>query len=123
MALNMFSSFFVGQLNCAHDAQPAPLTPITGIASLMAHLTALGTDHAIHLCDGAEAPISKTLHMHPTGWSLWGLHEDAGTWHLSVIGGRSLDDIAVEMLQLLQSDDMKQVAICPPGTPMPRAFR
>ncbi|MFZ3583406.1 hypothetical protein ACOI1H_14705 [Loktanella sp. DJP18] len=120
MALSLFSQFFVGQIDFVSTGAAVEKSAISGMASLMAHLVSLGATKAIHICDAEETPLENTLHTDPREWSLLARHSKNGAWNWVVIGAASLYDIAVELFETLQTGNMSEIAIYPPGTPMPR---
>jgi hypothetical protein len=120
MALTMFSGFQVGLIDGANATPTDRKTLITGIASLMAHIVALGSDKPIHIFEVESSPFHDTMRTNPGEWSLFGRHCKNGEWNWIVIGAQSLDDVAIELFEAIQGGNMSEIAICPPNTPMPR---
>lgn len=119
MTLSTLSTFQIGQIDGVSATPTDRKTPITGIASLMAHIVALGSDKAIHIFEVESSPFHPTLRTNPNEWSLFGRHTKNGKWLWIVIGAQSLDEVAIELFETLQGGNMREIAICPPNTPMP----
>jgi hypothetical protein len=122
MALSQFSQFHLRVTFDENRAWAESAFAVSGLATLFHALVTFGADHAISISETPDRPLGTALTISDDQWSLWSYSDTHRGWRYVVIGALSLDDIAVELVDLLQQDYANEIRICPPGTPHPRAI-